>query len=238
MLNYYGDTIGEKKEHPDAVENTKVFKESKELPTIQVSDLPNGNKILQIPQVTDFVNTYRHKFLEQYAKVYQQATARKELQKEKLEAKVDYVKKNILVDEYETKEMLVPISILSLGAFYTGRIMTNPSNWGFKSLISPSRTSLIGILSTNFVVRLTLPFLLAGYTFAKFLPVTWDNIVRTTERDLLSKETVDQIKDVRRRLYDDGLVRFKKDTCEYVYKTCENGVHQTRQFIIEQIDKL
>ncbi|KAL3229059.1 MICOS complex subunit MIC27 [Nakaseomyces bracarensis] len=238
MVNYYGDTIGERKENADAVENTKVFEKSKEIPTIQVSDLPNGNKILQVPQVTEFVNKYRQKFLEQYGKAYQKFTARKELQKEKLEARVDYVKKNILVDDYETKELLVPVSILSLGAFLTGRIITNPSNWGRKNLVLPSRNSLLGVLSTNFAVRLTLPLILSGYTFSKLLPVTWDRIVKISEHDLFPKPYVQQIKDIRQFYYEDGVKRIKKETCENVYRGCERGVHHVRKFIIDQIDKL
>ena len=237
MVNFYGDSIGEKVEDGDKVRTERLFTESKEIPTVKVSDLPSGYKVLQIPEVTERIGEYRNKFLRYYERTYVKISEYKARKKNELDDRVQYLKKNIFVDKYENEELLAPISLLGLGAFFTGRILTNPTNWGYGAVLIKGQPTFFGMFMSSVPARIILPIFLAGYTFNKFLPVTSSKVVETCERDVLPKNVTKAIKDSKRQLYTEGLVNTRKTISQAVYRNCEDAVHRVRMSIADQLDK-
>ncbi|SCW02446.1 LAFE_0F06612g1_1 [Lachancea fermentati] len=206
-------------------------------PEVETKTLSTGNQIYDSRPISEQFHHLRkavaHKLDIYNAEINTQRTAfANEVQSIK-----DYLRDNIFTDRYETEELIVPSSILGLGAFFTGRVLSNRTNWGFTSPFNADsgflsrKPTVIGKLTTSLPSRIILPWLLVGTVFSQLTPVTWKNSINAIERDVLPQEFVSTYDEMWNKVYVSGIKQSAIQLHESLDQTLQSSSKQMREFI-------
>lgn len=201
-------------------------------PEMETTMLPNGNQITESVQVTHTLRRWRNMLINKIDLVRAEWETQKSAARNELASVDEYLQKNILTDAHENQELLVPSAILSLGAFFSGRVLSNPLNWGSKKNIFAGRPSLLGKICTSIPSRLVLPIALASTVFYQLTPVTAVNIVDTIRRDVLPKPVVDGC----HRLWNDYYVHGLAKATRSLSTNCNEQLQKSVRFVRESIN--
>ncbi|CCC71151.1 hypothetical protein NCAS_0G02640 [Naumovozyma castellii] len=131
----------------------------------------------------------------------------------------------IFTDKAENRELLVPGSIIALGMFFTGRILTNKQNWSHKNL------NILGKLSTSLPSRILIPWTMAGIVFSKWTPVAWGNLIKKEPTGLVLS-TYHSIKSG----YEENVIRVKESIYRNADDYLQRSVRQARKSIINKLN--
>lgn len=140
-------------------------------------------------------------------------------------------------------QQFVTASVLALGAWFTGSILTSKKNWGFQSpwthagagVLQRNPTVFSKIL-TSLPVRLTLPWILAGSVYSQLTPKTWGNAVQSFERDVLPQDFVQQYHSFWNETVQDGLKKQLKGLKESAHESLQSGIGSIRETIAESLN--
>lgn len=203
----------------------------KSSPELKTTVLPNGNQIIQSLQLTETLRRCRNTLINQIDSIKAEWGTQKSAARNELASTKEYLEKNIFTDIYENQELLVPSSILSLGAFFCGRVLSNKNNWGSKSSLMTPRVSVLGRVLSSIPARLVLPFALAGTVFHQITPVSSENLWNTVERDALPRNFVDAYHRLWRDYYIQGVHLRKEQFYDNVYDSLQRNIRSLRKNI-------
>lgn len=197
--------------------------------------LPTGNQVTQSLKLTETFRYWRNSFINKIDGLRAEWGTQKSAARNEIASAEEYLSRNVFTDSFENRELVVPSSILSLSAFFSGRILSNPNNWGRKGNLISGGPSLLGRVCTSIPSRLLLPFVLAGTVFAQLTPVTATNIWSTIQRDVLSKRLIDDCHRLWKEYYVEGLVKQKRDLCSTVDAKLQQNVKVLRESISDHL---
>lgn len=198
---------------------------------MQSSTLPNGNQILQSIPLTETSHRLRSNLINLIASLKADWGTQKSAVKNEIASAKEYLQDNIFTDIYENRELLVPSSILSLGAFLSGRVLTNKHNWGKSSVLLTPRVSVIGRLFTSLPSRICLPFILAGAIFHQVTPVSSENLWTRVEKDVLPEKLVDTYHSIRTEYLKNGLLKRNNELCDAVDNYLQSNIRLLRETV-------
>lgn len=210
-----------------------VIKSSSEMET---TTLPTGNQVTESVQITHTLRRWRNLLINKIDLARAEWETQKSAARNEMASADEYLKQNVFTNARENKELLVPSAILSLGAFFSGRVLSNPLNWGSSKNFLAGRPPVLGKICTSIPSRILLPIVLAGTVFYQLTPVTATNIPETIQRDALPKKFVDD----SHRLWNDYYVHgVAENTCK-LRKNCkeqlQNSVKFARQTISDALN--
>lgn len=200
-------------------------------PEMETTTLPTGNQVTESVQATRTLRRWRNLLINKIDLVRAEWDTQKSAARNELSIADDYLKENVFTDSHENQELLVPSAILSLGAFFSGRVLSNPLNWGSKKNIFAGRPSVLGKICTSIPSRLLLPIALAGTVFYRLTPVTATKTVDTIQRDLLPRSLVDG----SRRLWNDYYVHGLAEGSQRLGQSCNEQLQKSVRFARESI---
>ncbi|QLL32819.1 hypothetical protein HG536_0D03410 [Torulaspora globosa] len=200
-------------------------------PEMETSTLPTGNQITESVQITHTLRKWRNMLINKIDLVRAEWETQKSAARNELASADEYLQKNVFTDTHENQELLVPSTILSLGAFFSGRVLSNPLNWGSKKNILAGRPSLLGKVCTSIPARLLLPIALASTVFYQLTPVTAVNVVDTIQKDVLPKPVVDDCRRLWNEYYVHGLAKATRSLSTNCNDQLQKGVRFVRESI-------
>lgn len=204
-------------------------------PEMISTTLPTGNQVTQSLQLTENFRRWRNLLINKIDGLRAEWETQKSAARNEIDSANEYLERNVFTDTYENRELVVPSAILSLGAFFSGRVMSNPNNWGKSNNILAGRPSFLGRVCTSIPSRLLLPFLLAGIVFKQLTPVTANNIWTTFEKDALPKKFTDDSHRLWKEYYVDGLLKGKEDLRRAVNEKLQQNVKFVRENISDRL---
>lgn len=203
-------------------------------PEMASTTLPTGNQVTQSVQLTETFRHWRNLLINKIDGLRAEWGTQKSAVKNELASANEYLDRNVFTDVLENRELVVPSAILSLGAFFSGRVLSNPKNWGGSNFSLAGRSSM-GRILTSIPSRLLLPFVLAGTVFAQLTPVTATNIWDTFQKDALPKKFTDESHRLWSEYYVEGLVKGKQNLCRTVDQTLQQNVKALREGINDRL---
>lgn len=199
---------------------------------LQTELLPNGNQVMESPQLTDKIHEWRNGLIYRYNSLEAEWSNLKSATKNEIATSEEYLDKNIFQDPYENGHLVVPSAILSLGAFFCGRVLTNRSNWGHASILR-STPSMLGRIFTSLPSRVFLPVALAITVFGQVTPATTRNAWNTIERDVLPDSFVSDSRRLWNEWYAEGLKKGSHDLGESIQSNLQYSIRRIRESIKE-----
>lgn len=196
--------------------------------------LANGNQIMESQQLTYSIHNWRLILIDRlrdYRTIFQE---KKQYVYQKKDSADVFIQKNILNNQYENQNVVVPSAILSFGAFFTGRILSNKGNWGFSSEIV-HKPGLIGKAFTSIPSRVLLPWLLAGATFSKISPITYHNCTKAVEDNLLPQDVVQKYHELWQDVYVNCIKSKSSSISETFNKTLESNIKYLRELVYKSL---
>ncbi|CCE63653.1 hypothetical protein TPHA_0F01690 [Tetrapisispora phaffii CBS 4417] len=195
--------------------------------------LDSGSKVTESKELTSWIHRWRTDVVDKYRFYSSSIKSQEEkLLKDKQNA-TKYIYSNILTDDLENSEDLVPGATLSLLAFFTGRVLTNKRNW---SRINGTlvKSSFMGKTLTSIPSRVVIPVFFACYTMKTFLPVTFQNLVNTIENDMLPRKFVNDYHE----LWNVGYVNGIQKSCNNLHASINNASFESVRKLRELVDKV
>ncbi|QLQ79697.1 hypothetical protein HG537_0C03450 [Torulaspora globosa] len=226
--SFYGSGNVEKTEQKGPMVPSVI----KASPEMETTMLPTGNQIIESVQITHTLRRWRNMLINKIDLVRAEWETQKSAARNELASVDEYLQKNVLTDTHENRELVVPSAILSLGAFFSGRVLSNPLNWGSKKNIFAGRPSLLGQICTSIPSRVLLPIALASTVFYQLTPVTAVNIVDTIQRDVLPKPLVDNCHRSWNEYYVHGLAEATRN----LSTNCNDQLQKSVRFVRETIN--
>lgn len=199
-------------------------------PKLQSELLSTGNQVIQSPSLTEKINGWRNSVIHQYNGIAAEWSNLKSATRNEIDSGKDYLNQNVFNDPYETEKLLLPSTILSLGAFFCGRVLSNKNNWGHKSALNRN-ASVLGRVLTSLPSRFILPFALSGLVFDQLTPVTTRHALRTVERDLLPETFVQESHRIWDQLYVQGVKQGSGRLGGTIEDGLQNGIKGIRESI-------
>ncbi|SCU82985.1 LADA_0C09032g1_1 [Lachancea dasiensis] len=193
---------------------------------LSTTTLSTGNQIYDSEALHNWFGHWRGFAVNKYHVYKAEWETQKSAAANEWQSAKDYSAKNIATDRYETEELMVPAGILALGAFFTGRVLTNRRNW--------QRVGGARIL-TSFPSRLVVPWALAATVVSQLLPATWSNAVRALERDVLPEPWVHQYHAAWEHLHSRGFRTRWDDVERTVDASLQRGIRGVREYVVEQM---
>ena len=196
--------------------------------------LANGNQIMESQQLTYSIHNWRLILIDRlrdYRTIFQE---KKQYVYQKKDSADVFIQKNILNNQYENQNVVVPSAILSFGAFFTGRILSNKGNWGFSSEIV-HKPGLIGKAFTSIPSRVLLPWLLAGATFSKISPITYHNCTKAVEDNLFPEDFVQKYHEIWQDVYVNCIKSKSSTISETFNKTLESNIKYLRELVCKSL---
>lgn len=205
--------------------------------TVIVTDtLPTGNQITQSLPLTDKFHRWRNTFINQVDLIRAEWETQKSAARNETASAEDYLMHNVFNNMHENKELLVPSAILSVGAFFCGRVLSNKANWGNSNTLLMHRPSILGKICTSLPSRIFLPLVLAGTVFSQLTPHTFANTIKTIERDALPDRFVNEYHRIWREVYIDGVVKREQQLCDNVNNGLQKSLRSFRKIIEENLN--
>ncbi|SCU81694.1 LAFA_0C06590g1_1 [Lachancea sp. 'fantastica'] len=220
--SFYGESAGGSKSTeaplvPDFVTPTDLT----------TTTLSTGNNIYNSKTLDELFSNWRGNAVHKYQIYKSELETQKSAVANEYESLRKHVSEQILTDEYENTELLVPTGVLALGAFFSGRVLSNPKNW-------KASTSFTSRLLTSIPSRVLLPWTLAGAVFSQLTPVTWSHSLRSVESDILPEEWVSQYHQLRDSLHTEGLGRKWRELNDDLNGYLQQRVRSGREFLINR----
>ncbi|CEP63903.1 Mic27p LALA0_S09e05072g [Lachancea lanzarotensis] len=220
--NFYGKDAGTPKSMevplvPDVVTPTDLT----------TTTLSTGNNIYNSKTLDELFGNWRGSVVHKYQIYKSELETQKSAVANEYESLRKHVSEQVLTDKYENAELLVPTSVLALGAFFSGRVLSNPRNWG-------ASASFTSRLLTSIPSRIVLPWTLAGVTFSQLTPVTWSHSLRSVERDVLPEEWVSQYHQFWDSLHTEGLGKKWRELNDDLDQFLQEKIHSARKFLINR----
>ncbi|GAV52409.1 hypothetical protein ZYGR_0AG04000 [Zygosaccharomyces rouxii] len=202
-------------------------------PRFQSELLSNGNQVIQSPPLTERIHDWRNSLIHQYNSIVAELSNLKSATGNEIYSGREYIYQNVFNDSHENNQLIVPSAILSLGAFFCGRVLTNKNNWGYRSIVNRN-PSILGRILTSLPSRIVLPLALTGIVFDQLTPGTAGNAWNTFERDFLSESFIQE----SHRIWDQLYVRGIKQGSGELGKTFQNGLQNGIKSIRESITEI
>lgn len=197
-----------------------------QIPDFKTVILENGNKISESKLASEWFYQTRSNIINKYQLIQAEINTQKSAIYNEFTSIQKYFSNNILNDHYERNETFIPTSILSLGAFFTGRIMTNGKNWG-------SKKSFISKIITSIPARFVLPWILSGYVYSQLTPKTWNNAVSYIEKDSILRDFIFQYYTLSNDYYTNGIKYRVNKFNEFVNQSLQSNIKNMRTTISE-----
>ncbi|AQZ13877.1 AIM37 (YNL100W) [Zygosaccharomyces parabailii] len=194
--------------------------------------LPTGNQVTQSPQLTEKLHEWRKDLIRQYSGLLSEWSNLKSAANNEIATGQEYFDNNVFQDPYENERLIVPSAILSLGAFFCGRVLTNKFNWGYTSILHTS-PSILGRIFTSLPSRVVLPVALAIGVFGQVTPSTARSSWNTLERDFLPECFVSSFHRLWNQWYVEGLKNGSRELGESIQNNLQNGIRNIRESVIE-----
>lgn len=208
---------------------------------IHTATLPNGNTVTEPVAVTSWISQLRKKLTGQKEYVEAEIATQKSAARNEVESVKQYWRENVLNDKKEIEDHFVTASVLSLGGWFFGSVISSRRNWGFSS---PWNSEQAGILKrtptvfskliTSLPVRLTLPWILAGAAYQQLTPNTWNNALAAIKNDFLPKELVEQSAALYDSAIENGLKAQMKSLNKATNEGLESSIGAIREAIAER----
>ncbi|SCV03728.1 LAME_0H12750g1_1 [Lachancea meyersii CBS 8951] len=195
------------------------------LTDITTTTLSNGNQIYNSKTLDEWFSAVRGTVVHNYQIYKSELETQKSAVSNEYQSLKKHVSDNVLTDSYENQELLVPASVLAVGAFFGGRVLSNRRNWGVSS-------SLAGRIFTSIPSRMLLPCTLAGVVFSQVTPVTWSQAVRVVERDLVPDEWVSAYHQTWESMHTDGVGKKWTKMTEILEKSLQRSIRTCREYVI------
>ncbi|SCV05711.1 LANO_0H13498g1_1 [Lachancea nothofagi CBS 11611] len=212
------------------------------IPTdVSTTTLSTGNQIYDSKTLNIWFNDVRSSLINRYQVYKTEWETQKSAASNEWNSVKDYTSDNILTDSYENQELLVPASALALGAFFSGRVLSNRNNWGFVSPFNNQtgvlarNPTLAAKLLTSIPSRIVLPWVLAGTVFSQLVPVTWSNGLQALEKDIFPASMVSQYHEVWDKLHTNGLGKKWKELNEYMDDSLQRNIGHCRTFLVKKL---
>lgn len=194
--------------------------------------LLTGNKVMQSPPLTERIHEWRNLLIHKYDGIVAEWSNLKSATRNEIDSGKEYMIQNVFKDHQENSQLIIPSSILSLGAFFSGRVLTNKDNWGYRSIVNRN-PSILGRILTSFPSRVVLPLALAGTVFDQLTPQTARNAWSTFERDFLSETVIQESHHVWDQLNVQGIKQGSGEISETIQKSLQKGIRSIRESITE-----
>lgn len=211
--------------HPKEVSNNQE-------PRFRGELLSTGNQVIQSPPLTERIHQWRNLLIHQCDNIISELSTLKIATRNEIDSGKEYVIQNVFNDSRENDKLIIPSTIFSLGAFFCGRILTNKSNWGYRS-ITNRNPSFLGRVLTSLPARIILPLAMAGTIFDQLTPETARNIWHTFERDFLSEPFIQKSHLIWNRLYTQGIKQGSAKIGETIHNGLQNSMKSLRESITE-----
>lgn len=211
---------------------------------VRTTTLPNGNEITESIPVTEWINELRIKTIHKKEYVEAELATQKSAARNEWNTFTTYWQENVFSDEDELKEKSALANVIALGSWFTGSVITGKKNWGHSSPFNTDsagllkrKPSILGRATTSFPVRLTLPWILAGFAYSQLMPNTWNNAVSTFKRDVLPEEFVNQCQSLRQAILENGSKSQWSSLSQNIHSSLQSGIHQVRELIAGTVNK-
>lgn len=201
--------------------------------------LPNGNQVLESIPLTSWFHTVRSDLIENLNYVNTELKTRKSTIVNEVNNIKKYLKTNVFTDPYEILQ-LPQTNILVLCAYFVGRIASNKNNWGLSKSISigsplASKPSTMSKVVTSIPSKILLPWILVGCVLNEMVPNSLRNAILCAEKDILSKNLVNQYRTAWDQYYVNGLKRSCDNFCKDFQTSLQAQIKSLRKLIINQI---
>lgn len=209
---------------------------------VKATTLASGNQIYDSRALSTWFGGIRNSVVHKYNIYKTELETQKSAATNEWKNARDYVSQHILTDSYEEQELLVPAGVLALGAFFSGRVLSNRNNWGFDSPLNTQtgllarNPSLLGKVLTSVPSRLVLPWCLAGAAFSQLAPVTWNNGLRALEQDALPQEFVSRYHELWNQFVTDGIQKTSRNVHETVDEKLQESFGQLRKYVVKKLN--
>ncbi|EDO16228.1 hypothetical protein Kpol_505p4 [Vanderwaltozyma polyspora DSM 70294] len=188
-------------------------------------------------QLTESIRGWRLNIVDELDKLRSKwDTGKQEMYDKKTDTNA-FLNDNVFNNKFENEELVVPSVFLSFGAFCSGRILSNPKNWGHSKTgsLTAVRSGLLYKSLTNLPSRLLLPWIFAGYTFSQFSPKTFDNICKVVEEDLLPPAFAKSCRDNWNSIYVNGIKKHSQGLSSSIDENLQNSIRSIREFIYKSL---
>ncbi|CUS20497.1 LAQU0S01e07932g1_1 [Lachancea quebecensis] len=210
---------------------------------VSTKTLPSGNQIYDSKALDSWFSGIRKYVTHKYHIYKTELDTQKSAAANEWKSAQDYVSQHVLTDNYERQELLVPAGVLALGAFFTGRVLTNRRNWGFDSPLNTSKAgilarnpSALGRMLTSIPSRMLLPWLLTGTVLSQVTPVTWNNGIKALEQNVLPADLVARYHELWNQYLVDGIQKASASVHRNVNASLQQNIGEVRHFLIKKLD--
>ncbi|AGO14173.1 AaceriAER379Cp [[Ashbya] aceris (nom. inval.)] len=200
--------------------------------------LPTGNQVLESLPLTAWFQQTRSNIISHLTRYEAEWETQKSAARNELHSITSYLKGNIFNDAREL-HTLPETNILTLCAYFAGRILTNRKNWGMRPAAalqsvkaSVNRPSIIARVCTSIPSKMVLPWAMAGAVFKELAPNAFGNSITSLESDILAPDFVAQYKTLWRDYYTNGAKRAATEAAELLDGKLQGYIGFARNFII------
>lgn len=231
MTNFYSSDASVTPEFSSDV-SPLLFKPLLDLKYVESTILTTGNLVTELIPVTQWIKDNRSLVINKYTRVVDKINEFKSRQRESFNDTRQYLYQNIFTSRQENKEYLVPTSIISLGAFLTGRIICNNNYKAIHNYLPPLKSGQRTLFSTvikSAPSKLITPWILVCSTFAIGTPETWNNLINDLSRRWLPVELQDNISKYWNDIFISLINSQKKQLNELVNVTLTKTIKNVRE---------
>ncbi|AAS53059.1 AER379Cp [Eremothecium gossypii ATCC 10895] len=199
--------------------------------------LPTGNQVLESLPLTAWFHRTRSNIISHLTRYEAEWETQKSAARNELHSVKSYLKGNIFNDARELYA-LPETNILTICAYFAGRIITNRKNWGVSAATLQSvkssvhRPSLMARVCTSIPSKMVLPWAMAGAVFKELAPTAFDNTITSLESDILDPGFVAQYKTLWRDYYTNGAKKASIEAAELLEGKLQGYIGFARNFII------
>ncbi|CCF57848.1 hypothetical protein KAFR_0D02010 [Kazachstania africana CBS 2517] len=169
-----------------------IFRPLKDVSWLSITMLHNGNLITESRPATKWINGKRQVMIKKYMSIKSLFLEQRARTNQKYEHARGFLMDRIFDNEVENKDYFVPGSILALGSFFLGRIISSKGNYKVRLGKAPSSNLFFSRIITSSPSRVIMPGLLAGLTLYAWIPETTKNFGRIFEGNVLRNRWMGQ----------------------------------------------